>query len=155
MGFSLFWGKDFSPFCNSLSFAVHVSTLLQNVSIWINQGSIFIHPHLCSSQESHLKIEALSNQVKAASEEIMIRSRKTQIHFNLFSPIMRKTPYNVFWQFPWNCSVSILVLPRSAPTMLPFIYNHVWKHWVDNWSTIDVCRTRIEQNTVQCSYCRM
>jgi len=62
-----------------------MSTLLQNVSIWNNQGSIFIHSHLCSSQESYLKIEALSNQVKTASEEIMIGSKKTQIHF-IYSP---------------------------------------------------------------------
>jgi len=77
----------------------------------IREAFSFTHP--CSSQGSYLKIEAMSNQVKTASEEIMISSKKTQI--NIFiSPNNAQDTFNVFW----NGGVSIFA--HIAPMILPF-----------------------------------
>merc|ERR1712037_603960 len=71
-------GDRFLPilyFPNFCSFCLLCSKML--AFGLIREAFSFTHP--CSSQESHLKIEAVSNQVKAASGEIMISSKKAQI----------------------------------------------------------------------------
>jgi len=77
----------------------------------IREAFSFTHP--CSSQGSYLKIEAMSNQVKTASEEIMISSKKKRftrvISFNNAQDTL-----NVFL----NGGVSIFA--HSAPIILLF-----------------------------------
>ena len=109
--FLLFWEMDFSQFCISLIFAVSVYILCSKMLAFglIREAFSFTHP--CSSQELYLKIEAVSNQVKAASGEIMISS-KNSLH--LFFPTMRKTPSMFFGMAASQFNT------KSAPMILRF-----------------------------------
>ena len=113
--FLFWWGRflilNFSYFLQSLS------TLRQNVSIWINQGSILI-VHTCVVLKNHTWRWKSSQDYFWSDHDL---SQEDSGSLDLFPPNAQNS--NVSWQVLWNCGVSIFIFHEelhSGPGMLSF-----------------------------------